>query len=265
MSKFKLLRIIGNYFSFNQYRKILRFLNHYIIGLLKRIDDHHIFLSGGGIAFSLLLSTIPILLLLFALLGNIVEPHTIEENISKLITTIIPYPEYAQFTKNAILRRVPEVFQYSTTAFFLGITGLFFTSTWFFSSMRTILNRIFGYDQNKGIIAGLIRDFGMVLLVIVMILVSTFVLPSLNFFINATENFEILKSFQVDEIAHTVFSFTQIIVVLFLFFLFYSVIPYAKLNKKATFVGALWATILWELARFAFGYYVEHFLQANKF
>ncbi|MCB0744538.1 MAG: YihY/virulence factor BrkB family protein, partial [Ignavibacteriae bacterium] len=44
-----------------------------------------------------------------------------------------------------------------------------------------------------------------------------------------------------------------------------SLIPYAKLNSKATFIGALWATILWELARYVFGYYVEHFLQANKF
>ncbi len=265
MSKFKLLRLIEIYFSFKTYRKILSFLNHYFIGLLKRIDDHHIFLSGGGIAFSLLLSVIPILLLLFALLGNIIDPHTIEENISKLITTMIPYPEYAHFTRDAILRRIPEVFQYSNAAFFLGIIGLFFTSTWFFSSMRTILNRIFGYEKDKGIIIGFFRDFGMVLLVIVMILVSTFVLPSINFFINATENFEILKNFQIDAIAHTVFSFTSIIVVLFLFFLFYSIIPYAKLNKKATFVGALWATILWEVARFAFGYYVEHFLQANKF
>lgn len=265
MSKFKFLRLIGNYFTFNRYRKILQFLNHYVIGLLKRLDEHHIFLAGAGIAFSLILSTIPILLLLFALLGKFIDPLTIQDNISKIITTMIPYPEYAEFIKIAILKRVPEVYQYSTTAFFLGVIGLFFTSTWIFSSMRTILNEIFGYDKTKGIIFGLLRDFGMVLLVIVMILVSTFVLPSINIFITATENLNFLVNFKVDKIVHAIYSLTSVIVVLFLFFLFYLLIPYSKLNKKAVFIGALWATIFWELARFLFGYYVENFLQTNQF
>ena len=78
MSKFRILKFIGEYFSFERYRKLLQFFNHYVVGLYKRIDEHHIFLSGGGIAFSLILSTIPILLLVFALLGNIIEPTTLE-------------------------------------------------------------------------------------------------------------------------------------------------------------------------------------------
>ncbi len=265
MSKFNLLKLIGNFFSFNQYRKVLDFLNHYIIGLFKRIDDHHIFLSGGGIAFSLILSTIPILLLLFAILGNIIDPLTIEANISKLMLTVIPYPEYAELAKSAIMRRMPEYFQYSNTAFFMGVIGLFFTSTWLFSSMRTILNRIFGCEKEKSALIGLVRDFGMVLLIIVMILLSTFVLPGINILINAAENLDFLIRFKVDELVHTIFSFTTMLVVLLLFYVFYSLIPYAKLDRKAVFIGAIWATILWEFARFVFGYYVHTFLQSNQF
>lgn len=265
MSKFNLLRLVGKYFSFDQYRKILDFLNHYIIGLFKRIDEHHIFLSGGGIAFSLILSTIPILLLVFAVLENIIDPTKIEANLSQLINTIIPYPEYADFTTSAIMRRMPGVFQYSAAAFYLGLAGLFFTSTWLFSSMRTILNRIFGSTKDKGAIIGLIRDFGMVILIISLVLISTFILPTINIFIKVTENLEILENFRVDTVIHVLFPFTSILVVLLLFFLFYSLIPYAKLNKKVTFVGAFWATILWELARIFFGYYIHAFLQSNKF
>lgn len=265
MKKYSLIKILVKYFSFEQYRKLLAFLSHYIIGLFKRIDNHHIFLTGGGIAFSLILSTIPILLLVFAVLGNIIDPTTIEKNLAQLIITIIPYPEYANFTTSAIMKRIPEVFQYSATAFYLGLVGLFFTSTWLFSSMRTILNSIFGSHENKGMIIGLIRDFGMVLLIICLVLVSTFVIPSINIFIKIAEELDILQNFRVDSLLQTVFSFTSILVVLLLFFLFYSIIPYAKLNKKVTFVGALWATILWELARIVFGYYVQAFLQSNKF
>lgn len=265
MSKFSFFRMVSKYLSFEQYRKLLAFLNHYVVGLFKRIDEHHIFLSGGGIAFSLLLSTIPILLLVFALLGNIIDPTTIEDNIKQLIETVIPYPQYADYTASAIIRRIPGVFQYSAAAFYLGLFGLFFTSTWLFSSMRTILNRIFGCTEEKGFLIGLIRDFGMVILIIILILVSTFILPTLNIFIKVTENIELLQEFRVDSLVHTLFSFTSIVVVLLLFFLFYSLIPYAKLNKKVTFIGAFWATILWELARVFFGYYVQTFLQSNRF
>jgi membrane protein len=265
MSKFNFLRMIGKYFSFEQYRKVLDFLNHYIIGLLKRIDKHHIFLSGGGIAFSLILSTIPILLLVFAVLGKIINPTTIELNLAKLIDTIIPYPEYAQFTTSAIMKRMPDMFQHSAAAFYLGLVGLFFTSTWLFSSMRTILNRIFSTEENKGIIVGLFRDFGMVVLIISLVLISTFILPTINILIKLAENFEPFQTFRVDALAQNIFSFASIVVVLLFFFLFYSLIPYAKLNRKVTFVGALWATILWELARIVFAYYIQAFLQSNQF
>jgi len=264
MSKFKLLKIIGEYFSFDAYRKVLDFFNHYFVGLFKRIDEHHIFLSGGGVAFSLILSVVPILLLVFAVLGIVIDPGTINENISKFINTMIPYPEYAKYTTEVILRRIPDVYQYSTTAFYLGLVGLFFTSTWLFSSMRTILNRVFGVTESKGVIIGLLRDFGMVFLIIFMVLISTFILPTVNVFINATENIEILQRFRITDFVNLIFSFTSILVVLLLFFLFYSVVPYAKLNKKVTFVGAFWATILWEIARFGFGYYIQAYLSANK-
>ena len=206
MSKFSLFRIIGKYFSFNQYRKILAFLNHYVVGLFKRIDEHHIFLSGGGIAFSLILSTIPILLLVFALLGNIIDPTTIEENLSKLINTVIPYPEYAQFTTSAIMRRMPGVFQYSAVAFYLGLAGLFFTSTWLFSSMRTILNRVFGSSEDKSIWIGLIRDFGMVMLLILFLLLTTIFLPLLNILIAKAETMELLKIFRISDLSNLIFS-----------------------------------------------------------
>jgi len=265
MSKFKILKIIGKYFSFDLYRRILDFLNHYVIGLFKRIDDHHIFLTGGGIAFSIILSTIPIMLIIFAVLGNFINPETIKPNVSKLIDTVIPYPEYANYTTSLILRKIPDVFQYTSSAFYLGLAGLFFTSTWLFSSMRTILNKIFITTKVKGVILGLFRDILMVFLIIILVLVATFVLPSINIFLTATENISFLKQFQIGFVVKLIFSLTSFLIFLLLFFLFYTLIPYEKLSKKITFVGALWATILWELARYIFGYYVQTFLSSNKF
>jgi membrane protein len=180
MSRFKLLKIISKYISAYRYRKFVDFLKHYIGKLLHRIDEHHLFLSGGGIAFSLLLSLIPFFLLVFAILGNILSQGLIESQIIKVIDTIIPYPEYATYTKKVILSRIPEVIEYKTLAGYLGAFGLLFTSTWLFSSMRTSLNKIFGVSEEKSAFIGLLRDFGMVLLLIVFVLLSTIVFPSIR-------------------------------------------------------------------------------------
>jgi membrane protein len=264
MSKYNLFRLISRYISPDTFKRILNFLKYYFGGLFRRIDQHHIFLYGGGIAFSLILSLIPFILLVFGILGNIIDPGVIEQLITNAIDTIIPYPQYADYTKKAILDRVPEVIEYKTAAAWLGGFGLFFTSTWLFSSMRTVLNNIYGISDRRGAIHGIIRDFAMVLLFIIFILVSTFILPFFNLLGNIASRNEWLELLNLEIFLDWAFSLISFFVILLSFFVFYKLIPYAKLGKKVPFVSAFWAAILWEIARTLFGFYVKNFLSTNK-
>ena len=264
MSRFTTFRFISRYIPPNTLKRILQFFGYYLGGLLKRIDKHHIFLSGGGIAFSMILSLIPFILLVFGILGTIIDPDVISEQIIKAIDTIIPYPEYADYTKTAILKRVPEVIEYQTAAAWMGGFGLFFTSTWLFSSMRTVLNNTFGSTDERGAIHGIIRDFAMVLLFIVFILISTFILPFSNLLIHIATSNEWLQFLHLEIFLDWVFSVISFFIILFIFFVFYKLIPYAKLGKMVPLVSAFWAAVLWEIARRLFGYYVSNFLSANK-
>jgi membrane protein len=244
--------------------RIIDFFKYYLGGLFKRIDEHHIFLSGGGIAFSLLLSLIPFILLVFGILGNIIDPEVIEQQIINAIDTIIPYPEYANYTKDAILTKIPGVIEYKTAAAWLGGFGLFFTSTWLFSSMRTVLNNIFHCSDTKGALHGIIRDFAMVLLFIVLILISTFILPFFNILISVATTNEWLQFLNLEIFLDWVFSLISFYIIFFTFFLFYKLIPYAKLGEFVPIVSAFWAAVLWEIARRLFDYYVSNFLSTNK-
>jgi membrane protein len=245
-------------------KRTLNFLSYYLGGLFRRIDEHHIFLSGGGIAFSLLLSLIPFILLVFGILGNIIDPMVIEKQIINAIDTIIPYPEYADYTKQAILTRIPGVIEYKTAAAWVGGFGLFFTSTWLFSSMRTVLNNIYQCSDNKGALHGIIRDFAMVLLFIILILISTFILPFFNILVNITTSNEWLQVLNLEIFLDWIFSLISFYIIFFSFFLFYKLIPYAKMGEAVPLVSAFWAAVLWEVARRVFGYYVSHFLATNK-
>jgi membrane protein len=48
------------------------------------------------------------------------------------------------------------------------------------------------------------------------------------------------------------------------FSLLYHWVPIIKIKKRAVVVGAIWAAILWELAKEVFGYYLYHFATYGK-
>ncbi|MCF8242874.1 MAG: YihY/virulence factor BrkB family protein [Melioribacteraceae bacterium] len=264
MSRFSILRKITTIISPDHFRRITKFISHYFGGLFLKIDKHHLFLAAAGIAYSLILSMIPMMLILFAILGNVIDVQSIETQVTNLIDTVIPYPQYAEYAKTFIMKRIPEVVQYKTLVGYFGAFGLLFTSTWLFSSMRTILNNIFGVAVEKSAWIGLLRDFGMVILLIVFILLLTVVFPMTNFLLNAADKVEFLQFLRISELLETILSISSLIILFFMFFLFYKLIPYDKLGKRVPLVGALWATILWEVAKTLFGYYVSNFLSINK-
>ncbi len=265
MKQIKFLRTVHKFISISTLKKIYQFWKYYLVGLWNRTDEHHLFLSGGGIAFSLILSLVPIILLLISILGSILEPETVQEQISTFINAVIPYPKYAEYTKEAILNRIPEVFEYKTLAGIFGGFGLFFTSTWLFSSLRTVLNNIYGESKTSGILKALVRDFGMVILLIILVLLSIVILPLINMILYESYAVNLIKVIGIKGLLRDSFSVLSIIIIFIMFFLFYKLIPYAKLGRKVPLVSAFWATLLWAFAKNLFGYYAAHFLSANKF
>ncbi len=264
MSRFKIQESISQIFSVKTFRRIAEFADHYIGGLFRSTQSGHLFLSAAGIAYSIIISAIPLVLLIFSVLGSIIDPSTIEEQVNTAINEIIPYHASAEYLKRFILSRIPEVLEYKSLAGWIGSFGLLFTSTWLFSSMRTILNKIFKVEEVKSAVVGMLRDFGMVILILVFILLSTFLLPTINFFVSLTEEIEILKQFGLGGLVNNLVTYLSLALMFAMFYLFYKFIPYGKLGPRVSFVSALWATILWEIARMIFGYYVVNFLALNK-
>ncbi len=262
--QFKVLRKIGKLCSIERFRKIVSFINHYVGGTFRRLDKNHIFLSAAGIAYSIILSVVPLVLIIFSVLGSMIDVVTIEEQVNTAINGLIPYADAASYMKHFILTRIPEVVKYKSLAGGIGLLGLFFTSTWLFSSMRTILNKIYKVEENKGALIGLLRDFGMILLVLVFVLLSTYLLPTLNFFVSLTDKIEILKPFALGSVIHALVPYISILLMFLMFYMFYTFIPYVRMHFKVPIASALWATILWEAVRLLFVYYVSNFLVLNK-
>ena len=245
-------------------KRVFETLKYYLKGLLQRSDDHHLFLSGAGIAFSLLLSFIPFVLVVFSLFNSLIRQDIIELFINRWVDAIIPYSDYSDLVKKALMNRLPDVVAYRAWAGWFGIVGFIFSASTLFSSMRTILNRIFGVVRGRSAIFGLLRDMGMVVILLFFTLMSTLALPIYSIISESADNISVLQYYNVVGIYDPIVKLFSIGIVFTMFYLVYAIIPYEKLGKKVPAIGAFWATVFWEISRNVFAYYAKNFITTNK-
>ena len=245
-------------------RKIKDFLKHYFGGLYNRIDDHHVLLLAGGLAFSLFVCIIPFVLIIFAVLGNFLDSEAVQFQISTLIDTIIPYGEYSDFVKKIIFERIDEFIEYKTIAGIIGGFGLLFAASGLFSSMRTILNKVFGVETDVNVIMGKLRDFGLVFMVLLIFFATTILMPFINIIFQFAYTFKFLAFLQTGFFEHLLLSLFSLLLIYIVFTILYLAVPVKKVGKKAVFVSALWAAILWEAAKQLFGIYISNYAAYGK-
>lgn len=263
MLRFKILKRIASVISISTYRKMIDFIRYYILGLFKRMDENNLFFAASGISFSLFLGMIPFILFIFSILGNIFDQSVIETQINNMIDQAIPYSSYATYVKRVIVSRLPEVIEYKTLAGLIGAIGLLFTSSWIFSSIRTILNQIYHVKIMKGYLYGLLRDILMVILLVFLISLTTFMYPAIKLFYELTKDYQSVQQFTSSPLWNISLYALSLGLMFGMFFLLYYLIPYEQLGKKVALISAFWATLLWEVARNIFKYYLDNLLSGN--
>ena len=235
------------------------FSKHYFGGLYDRIDRHHVFLLSGGLAFSLFVCIIPFTLIIFWLLGSFLNSAEVELQIITLIETVIPYEGYADFVREIIFDRVREVVEFRNLAGFVGIVGLFFAASGFASSLRTVLNKVFGTDLDMNLFLGKLRDFIVILIVVLSFFITTMLLPLVDFFRSFAEVTPYLQVFNKPIFQQFLSNSISFIIMYFLFSLMYKFMPIVKIRKRSVLIGALWAALLWVGAKVLFGMYLASF------
>jgi membrane protein len=275
--KNKILQAIKNSKLYAQFRKLRYFLHlvpawnwfvkfskHYFGGLYDRTDRHHLFLYSGGLAFSLFVCIVPMVLIIFWLLGKFLNSVEVELQINNLIDTVIPYATYANFVKEIIFQRVQEVVEYRNVAGWVGIIGLFFAASGFASSLRTVLNKINGTDIDINIFLGKLRDFVVIISIVLVFLVLILTLPILDFLISFAQSTPYLQVFNQPIFQRVFTASFSFFVMFFIFAVLYKFMPTKKIRKRSVALGALWASIFWVGAKILFGMYLSKFTTFSR-
>ncbi len=237
------------------FRTCREFLSYYVGGLYDRVADDHVFLLAGGLSFSVIVCILPMILIVFALIGGILEKPSVAQEINAFIDRVIPYEHYAEYVKHIVINRVDEFKIYKSLAGWIGMLGLLIASSGLFSGMRTILNSTYKVKVTRSAYIGKLRDIGLVLLVVIYFLLSITVLPTLGIIRNFADKVEVLSGFQLGGIADFALDAMSFVIILTAFFILYFFMPQQRFPKRAL-VSAAIAAILWKTAEYLFGYYI---------
>ncbi|GJQ33027.1 MAG: hypothetical protein HBSAPP04_18660 [Ignavibacteriaceae bacterium] len=238
--------------------KIYRIYCIWILRFIERFDEHHIFLFSGALSFSLFLCIIPITLIMFFILGNFLSSVEFVGRINTFIDALIPYQDYAEFAKTLIGGRIEELVEYRNVAGIIGFSALLFAASGFFSSIRTVLHRVFDVPDEKNIIISKLFDFFLILLMIVIFFAVFLIIPILVVVQQVAMEMPFLGLIDSVFLKDTFTLAVSFISIFVLFYFFYRIVPARKIRKLSLMIGAMIASALWILAKFAFGYYISN-------
>lgn len=209
------------------------------------------FFLAMGLAFNLLLYFIPLALVLISLLGyTFLESERAMAEVQSVVRRFLPQSEQALADNLAAI---------VANRGLLGLVGsMFFVvfSSTLFGSVRHVLNIVFKAQQRRSFISGLFRDFLMMSITAILLMLA----------IGAGTFLALVRTIGTERLPvaapmlEFVWGFTGKVIALgLLASLFYGLYRYAPartLSRTALIIASLTATVLFELARWAFNWYV---------
>ncbi|GKS66036.1 RNAse BN [Nitrospira sp.] len=216
----------------------------------KFLADNGFFFTSA-LAFNLLLYFVPLSLLMISLLGyTVVDSERAMNEVQSVLRAFLPQ------SQQALAQNLTAVVTGRGLLGVVGIVSFVVFSSFLFSSVRIVLNQVFRAQQSRTFIRGVGVDLLVTLLVAVLLLIvvinTSFVTIAWTF----AERYPSLTPVFIPALTvlDRVLGFVGTVT---LFYVLYRVAPAVTLRSEALLVGALSATLLFQLARWVFAWYVS--------
>jgi len=233
-------------------QKTLRFL--WVAGT-KFKNDNGFFLSSG-IAFNVLVNLIPFMILLLALIGSyLYKDQEVLVQIRAYLRNVAPTID------PKIMRSLIDVIRDRQTIGILGFAGLIWFSTWIFSSLQITFDIVFGVTKPRTTMWAIAIDLFMVSVVGILFLVNM-VLSSLFALLQGQGWIIAVTEPAIRWILKYLLPF---LLTVCMFFLIFKIIPTGPINFTSAMKVSLFTSMLWELAKHLFGWYVANIASYSIF
>jgi membrane protein len=161
-----------------------------------------------------------------------------------------------------MMKNLMDVIQNLQIVGILGFVGLLWFSTWVFGSLRIALNIVFRVEKSRGMLRGIAVDLLMILLVGSLLLVSMILSSVVTFLPGYQGRIPVAIGPTIQWILKYLLPFS---LTYCMFSLIYKIIPNKRVHIKSALQAALFASLLWELAKHLFAWYVVHLAEYSIF
>lgn len=217
---------------------------------IRKFDRDKGFFLAAALAFSILLSLIPLCLLFLSIIGTwLARDADIATHLGQYFTTWTPALDPQ--TKENLL----GIVRHRRIVGILGLAGLVWTSTMVFSSLRISLNVIFGVVRGRDTLRALAVDILMIIISGSM-LIGSMLLTS---WISVFQRFGERHIPQVGPLAAILLKYpVPLFFTVLMCFLVYKIAPNRRMPIVPSLKAAFFTGLLWEAAKQFFGWYVLH-------
>ena len=242
-----------------RFERLKKFLKNFglLWQALRKFNDDNGFFLSSGIAFNILINLIPFIMLLLALVGTYL--YNDQEVLNHIRTY---FRDVAPALDPKIMGNLMDLIQNRRIVGILGFVGLLWFSTWVFGSLRIALNIVFRVEKSQGMLRGIGVDLLMILLVGILLLVSMILSSVVTFLQGYQGRIPVAIGPTIQWILKYLLPF---FLTYCMFVLIYRIIPNKKVHFTSALQAALFASLLWELAKHLFGWYIVHLAEYSFF
>ncbi|MGI9173848.1 MAG: YihY/virulence factor BrkB family protein [Rhodothermales bacterium] len=234
---------------------------YYLVGLYNELTQKDIFLWAQAIAFKVLVTIVPIIVLATGVAGRVLLSERPFEIVSRFSAEFLPI-EYS----SDILKALQQLQGASGTITLVGLLGLLLSAITLFTTLRIAVGNVFQEEWHvqRSIVRGYAFDFRMVLQVGLFFVLT----------IALTISSEALRSGGVELLEQvglgyawltvgwqrtirTLGLFAPFMLTTLMFFQLLYFVPKPHPPKRSAFIGALVTSVLWEGAKSGFTLYAS--------
>lgn len=246
-------------------RHFYKEVKYYVLGLINKFDEDHIWIMSASIAFNFIICIIPITLIFTSILGIYLSRQDAAGYLAESLDKVIGItPELKTKIINVAIGAVDELERNTVITFIIGAVGILWTSGGLFGTIREVLNRVYKTKSDTFYLWVKLRDIGMVLLITVVFLLSfssTF-LVSIFKAVDKSLFAEILLS--NDFTATFLSQSVGLIFTFIMFYLIFKLVPQGYVSPKIALISSVTASILYEGLKYVFIVYLLSFANYQK-
>ncbi len=248
--------------TFPAFTSLRQNVSYYARGLFGQLMRKDIFLFSQAIAFKVLVTIVPVLILATGILGRVLKSDRVFDIVAGQVRALLP-----PYQTEKLLNFLIDLQGASGTITLVGTIGLFISAITLMTTLRAVITSIFSedYHRARSVLLGYVFDLRMVVQVGVLFLLSIGLTVGVQWINRAGRAYLdwigmdyawLSQSWSV--VFNILGVFLPLLVTLAMFAQLFYFIPSPRPPRRSVLRGALTTALLWEAAKYGFTFYAAN-------